>query len=180
MRFTLKSAQKPNMQRRREKKTNIKWLLVWFYIINLTAALFQPSQTKQVFYCALAILSRVSWCRHPANSFINDLRVWYSPRKRNEKTCICPSAFHWHGVNIEQTGPHSAASERVKSVWCRAPLSYLRATAVEAQVPLWHPFHWLGTAIFTIPFQHTVVNTDELLQCFCKSTTYATLEIIWM
>lgn len=44
------------------------------------------------------MLRHVSWCRHPANSFINDLRVWYSPRKKKRKTCSCPSEFHWHGA----------------------------------------------------------------------------------
>lgn len=64
------------------------WLVVSFYLITLTITSFTgekltPSQC--VYYHALTMLRHASWCRHPANSFINDLKVWYSRRKKIEK-----------------------------------------------------------------------------------------------
>lgn len=45
----------------------------------------KPKESCCVHYRALVMCRHVSWCRLPANSFINDLRVWYSPRKKKLK-----------------------------------------------------------------------------------------------
>lgn len=77
------------------------WLVVSFCLITLTITSFTGEKLTPspcVYYRALTMLRHASWCRHPANSFINDLRVWYSRRKKNRKTCSCPSEFLWHGA----------------------------------------------------------------------------------
>lgn len=72
------------------------------------------------------MLRHVLWCRHPANSFINDLRIWYSPRKKNKKHVAVQVNFTDMVFYIEQAGLQSGGGERVYSVWCWTPLLYLR------------------------------------------------------
>lgn len=72
--------------------------MVVLRVTNLRRIALTPSLSRCVYNRAFTMVRHVSRCRHPANSFINDLRVWYSPRKKNRKTCSCPSKSHWHGA----------------------------------------------------------------------------------
>ena len=106
-----------------------------------------PRQSWCVYYRALAMLRRVSWCRHPANSFKNDLRTWYSPRKKNRKTCSCSNEFHWHDALYRAVWTTEWRVEwilfGVKLQCCTFGLQLWAH-----KVPLWHPFHWIGAAWF--------------------------------